>query len=86
MHIESHWSYDLGDASYVGPLVGNPDHWVRRLPGGLFHNIVSHGIARLAEFLDDDLVQVIATAHQSETLRGLGARGLASLLARSRSS
>jgi predicted dehydrogenase len=76
VHIESHWSYDLGDASYVGPLVGNPDHWVRRLPGGLFHNIVSHGIARLAEFLDDDLVQVIATAHQSETLRGFGVHDL----------
>ena len=72
VHIESHWSYDLGDASYVGPLVGNPDHWVRRLPGGLFHNIVSHGVARLAEFLDDDIVEVIARAQQSATLRRLG--------------
>jgi predicted dehydrogenase len=72
VHVESHWSYDLGDASYVGPLLGNRDHWVRKLPGGLLHNIVSHGIARLAEFLDDELTDVIARAHQSERLRAMG--------------
>jgi predicted dehydrogenase len=76
VHLESHWSYDLGDASYVGPLVGNPDHWVRRLPGGLFHNLVSHGIARLVEFLDDELVEVMSTAHQSPALRRLGVHDL----------
>src|SRR5690606_26829687 len=51
VHLESHWSYDLGDTSYVGPLLGNANHWVRRLPGQLMHNIISHGIARIAEFL-----------------------------------
>jgi predicted dehydrogenase len=72
VHVESYWSYDLGDVSYVGPLLGNPDHWVRRLPGGLLHNIISHGIARLAEFLDDDLTELVARAHQSEQLREMG--------------
>ncbi len=72
VHVESYWSYDLGDASYVGPLLGNPNHWVRRLPGGLLHNIISHGIARVAEFLDDDLTDIIARGHQSEQLRRLG--------------
>jgi predicted dehydrogenase len=72
VHLESYWSYDLGDINYVGPLLGNPDHWVRRLPGGLLHNIVSHGIARLAEFLDDDITDLVARAHQSEQLRSLG--------------
>jgi predicted dehydrogenase len=72
VHLESHFSYDLGDASYVGPVLGNPNHWVRQLPGQLFHNIVSHGIARLAEFLDDDLREVIASAHQSPKLARLG--------------
>jgi len=71
-HLESYWSYDLGDISYVGPLLGNPNHWVRQLPGQLLHNIISHGIARLAEFLDDDIVELTATAHQSERLRSLG--------------
>src|SRR4030095_1800336 len=72
VHLESHWSYDLGDTSYVGPLLGNRNHWVRQLPGQLFHNIISHGIAKLVEFLDDELVEVTAMAHQSEQLRGLG--------------
>jgi predicted dehydrogenase len=72
VHLESYWSYDLGDLNYVGPLLGNPDHWVRRLPGQLLHNIISHGIARLAEFLDEEIVELVAMAHQSAHLRGLG--------------
>ena len=72
VHLASHWSYDLGDLNYVGPLLGNPNHWVRRLPGQLLHNLISHGIARLAEFLDDDITVMIASAHQSEHLRNLG--------------
>jgi predicted dehydrogenase len=72
-HLESYWSYDLGDTNYVGPVLGNRDHWVRQLPGQLFHNIVSHGIAKLAEFLDDELIEIVSTAHQSEQFGSLGA-------------
>jgi len=72
VHLESHFSYDLGDTSYVGPLLGNRKHWVRQLPGQLMHNILSHGIAKLAEFLDDDIVEIIASAHQSAQLHKLG--------------
>jgi predicted dehydrogenase len=71
VHLESHFAYDLGDTSYVGPLLGNRQHWVRQLPGQLLHNILSHGIAKLCEFLDDE-VEVIASAHQSAQLRQLG--------------
>ncbi len=73
IHLESYWSYDLGDTSYVGPVLGNRSHWVRQLPGQLFHNIISHGIAKLAEFLDDELSEIVTTAHQSPQLRDLGA-------------
>jgi predicted dehydrogenase len=69
VHLESTWSYDLGDTTYVGPLLGNRDHWVRHLPGQLFHNLISHGIAKLAEFLDDELTEILATANQSQQLR-----------------
>jgi predicted dehydrogenase len=72
VHLESHFSYSLDDATYVGPLLGNRNHWVRQLPGQLFHNVASHGIAKLAEFLDDDFVEIVASAHQSPQLRGLG--------------
>jgi predicted dehydrogenase len=71
-HLESHFTYGLGDTSYVGALLGSREHWVRRLPGQLFHNIISHGIAKLAEFLDDGPVEVVARAHQSAELAALG--------------
>jgi predicted dehydrogenase len=45
---------------------------VRQLPGQLFHNLISHGIAKLAEFLDDDISQIVAIADQSPRLRDLG--------------
>ena len=70
VHLESHWPYDLNDASYVGPILGSKTHWVRQLPGQLFHNLTSHGIAKLAEFLGDN-VQVTAHAHQSQRLKSL---------------
>jgi predicted dehydrogenase len=71
IHLESYFSYDLGDRSYAGALLGDRQHWVRQLPGQLLHNIISHGIARLAEFLDDDVTEVIAIADQSPLLRKL---------------
>src|ERR1700678_2126439 len=39
VHVESHWPYDLSDTSYVGPILGSRAHWVRQLPGQLFHNL-----------------------------------------------
>lgn len=72
VHLESHFSYTLEDTSYVGPILGNRNHWVRLLPGQLFHNIISHGIAKLAEFLDSDIAEISASAHQSDRLRAMG--------------
>jgi predicted dehydrogenase len=71
LHLESHWSYDLGDPSYVGPVLGNRRHWVRQLPGQLLHNVISHGIAKLVEFLDDDLTEIVTRGDQSPRLRSL---------------
>ena len=51
VHMESYYGYDLGEPSYARALLGDQQHWVRRLPGKLLHNIISHGIARIAEFL-----------------------------------
>jgi predicted dehydrogenase len=75
VHVESYWSYDLSDASYVMPILGSKTHWVRQLPGQLFHNLISHGIARLAEFLDDE-IEITAHAHQSDRLRSLAGEEL----------
>src|SRR6266550_2824885 len=73
IHLESYWSYDLGGSMYSGAFLGSRAHWLRELPGQLFHNIISHGIAKLAEFLDDDVRLIVAEAHQSPQLRNAGA-------------
>ena len=70
--MESYYGYDLGDPSYARALLGDKKHWVRRLPGKLLHNIISHGIARIAEFLTSDDPQVIACGFPSPLLKGIG--------------
>jgi predicted dehydrogenase len=71
VHMESYYCYELGGA-YVGALLGNKRHWVRRLPGKLLHNIISHGIARIAEFVTSESPQVIAHGFVSPFLKNLG--------------
>jgi predicted dehydrogenase len=72
LHMESYYGYDLGDPAYARALLGDRRHWVRRLPGKLLHNIISHGVARIAEFLSSDDPQVIACGLISPLLRGIG--------------
>ena len=76
IHLESYWSYDLGGSMYAGAFLGSRAHWLHELPGQLFHNIISHGIAKLAEFLDDDVRLIVATAHRSSQLSQHGGSDL----------
>jgi predicted dehydrogenase len=69
VHIESYYTYDLGDPSYARALLGDKNHWVRRLPGKLLQNVISHGIARIAEFMTSDSPQVIAHGFVSSLLK-----------------
>ena len=71
VHMESHFCYDLGQ-TYARALFGDRHHWVRRLPGKLLHNIINHGVARIAEFLTSDSPVVIAHGFVSPLLRGVG--------------
>lgn len=72
MHMESYYCYELGKSGYAGALFGDKQHWVRRLPGKLLHNIISHGIARIAEFLTSKSPEVIASGRTSAFLRSMG--------------
>jgi predicted dehydrogenase len=72
IHMESYYGYDLGDPSYAKALLGDKHHWVRRLPGGLLQNVISHGIAKIAEFLKGNEPQVFAHGFQSTLLKGIG--------------
>lgn len=72
VHMESHYCYDLGDASYAKALLGDTGHWARKLPGSLLQNIISHGISKIAEFLAGDSPTVIAHGFTSPFLKSIG--------------
>ena len=72
VHMESYYCYELGRSGYAGALLGDDRHWVRRLPGKLLHNIISHGIARIAEFLTAASPHVIAYGFTSPMLKRMG--------------
>jgi len=72
VHMESHYCYEFGRSGYAQAILGDKQHWVRRLPGKLLQNIISHGIARIAEFLTTESPQVMAHGFTSPLLRSMG--------------
>lgn len=71
VHMESTFGYDLGDG-YARALLGDAKHWVRMLPGQLLHNVISHGISKIAEFMHADEPSVKVLGFQSKTLKAAG--------------
>jgi predicted dehydrogenase len=71
VHMESYYCYDLGDPAYAKALLGDNKHWVRALPGMLLQNIISHGISKIAEFLQGDNPKVIARGFISKLLKSI---------------
>ena len=58
-HVESVLGYPLG--GQFGTLVAtDPQHWVHRLPGGLFHNTLSHPLYRITDLLVDESLEIDA--------------------------
>ena len=76
VHMESVFGYDFSDERYAKALLGDENHWVRRLPGGLLHNIISHGIGKIVEYLRDETVTVLARGFTSCFLESIGETGI----------
>jgi predicted dehydrogenase len=72
VHMESYYGYELSRTGYAGALLGDKQHWVRKLPGKLLQNVISHGIARVAEFLSTEEPEVLVHGFTSPFLRSLG--------------
>lgn len=72
VHMEGYYCYELGGDGYANALLGDKRHWVRRLPGKLLQNVISHGVARIAEFLQGDSPEIIAYGFVSSFLKGRG--------------
>jgi predicted dehydrogenase len=72
VHMESHFCYELGSGGFAGALMNDKNYWVRKLPGGLLHNTISHGIARIAEHLTSGSPHVMAHGFISPFLQSRG--------------
>jgi predicted dehydrogenase len=59
IHVEALQGYDL--AGPFGRLLQDESaHWVHRLPGGLFQNVMSHALARILDVMPDPSPSVFA--------------------------
>lgn len=61
VHVESVFGYELS-GPYGTAILGDPDHWVRKLPGQLFHNNIDHMLNKLPVFFGDEMPHVDAKA------------------------
>jgi predicted dehydrogenase len=72
VHMECMQCYSHDDPTYGKVLLGDRTHWVRSLPGSLLQNLISHGLARIAEFLPAGRPVVFAHAYSSPYLGSIG--------------
>ncbi len=59
VHVESWFGYSLA-GPFGAAVVADANHWVRSLPGMLFHNNIDHMLNKLIEFIDDDEPRIVA--------------------------
>ena len=60
VHLDTLYGYNL-NGDYGLAVMSDPNHWVHRLPGKLFHNVLDHVLAKVVAHLGDDTeVKVLA--------------------------
>ena len=72
VHMESYYCYSFGADAYGNALLKDKEHWVRKLPGKLLQNIISHGISSIAEFMPGPQPLVHAEGFTSQQLKRIG--------------
>jgi predicted dehydrogenase len=72
VHMESIQCYSHDEPTYGRAVLGDARHWVRRLPGSLLHNLISHGISKIGEFLAGDRPTLISLSFSSPFLKSIG--------------
>jgi predicted dehydrogenase len=51
IHVESYYGNSIS-GSFSKLFLQNPDHWIHRLPGKMFQNIVSHALYHIVPYFD----------------------------------
>jgi predicted dehydrogenase len=62
VHVESYYGYNLA-GEYGTAFRRDPEHWVHRLPGKLFQNVLDHALNKITPFLPDEQPQLEAIAY-----------------------
>ena len=75
VHLESHYGYDLG-GEYGTALKRDPDHWVHRLPGKLFQNVLDHVLNKITLYLHDNEPTIHAIAYRGDGTEALSCQPL----------
>ncbi len=76
VHVEAFIGYDLAGA-YGQALMGDAGHWVHRLPGKLFQNMMDHIFNRIVPLFPGQQPEVQATAYKRRAaVRGDGTDAL----------
>ena len=65
VHLESFLGYDL-TGEYGTALKRDPNHWVHRLPGKLFQNVLDHVLNKIVPYLDDEKPLIQAMAYRGD--------------------
>ncbi|MGJ5813862.1 Gfo/Idh/MocA family protein [Paludibaculum fermentans] len=68
VHVECIQCYSHDDPTYGKAVLADPTHWVRRLPGSLLQNLISHGVSKVAEFLDGNSPEILSFGFSSPYL------------------
>jgi predicted dehydrogenase len=65
VHLECIQCYSHNDATYGRTVLADRSHWVRQLPGSLLHNLISHGVAKIAEFFCGSTPELLSISFSS---------------------
>lgn len=60
VHLDTGYGYNLA-GDYGMAVMADPNHWVHRLPGKLFHNVLDHVLAKLVPHLGDEFSMQVAS-------------------------
>jgi predicted dehydrogenase len=63
VHLESFLGYNL-NGPFGTPVLSDRDHWLHKLPGKLFQNVLDHLLNKITEFISDEKPLVQAYSWQ----------------------
>lgn len=63
VHVESHFGYNLG-GEFGQALLNDQNHWVNRLPGKLFHNVLDHILNKISPFIVESDPSIQASGYR----------------------